>query len=209
MRTFLKIISYVFQPLLMPLFGIILLLRLPVFMFFPTGYHIIAIVGTLLFTGILPAVPVLLMMRKGQIKDMFISRREERTMPYLFSMLAYVFWVLFLLRTLHFPMSLLVFAIGCVVSIFAMVFINLKWKISAHATGVGGLAGGIFGVCYQMGINPVWLFVLAIVVSGLVMISRVYLKAHTLGQVLAGFLLGFILVFVPGLFFLNEKIIIL
>lgn len=201
MRTFFKTISYTFQPLVMPLIGIILLLRTPVFMCFPPAYHIIAIVGTLLFTGILPAIPVLLMMKKGQVKDLFISKREERTMPYLFSMLAYVFWVLFLSRTLHFPRELLVFAIGCVVSIFIMVLINLKWKISAHATGIGGLVGGIFGVCYQMALNPIWLFVLAVIISGLVLISRVYLKAHTLGQVLAGFALGFIIVFVPGLFF--------
>jgi len=186
---------------LMPLLGIILLLRTPVFVYFQPVYHIVAIVGTLIFTGILPAVPVLVLMRKGQVKDLFISKREERTMPYLFSMLSYVFWVLFLLRNLHFPLSLLVYAIGCAVSIFVMVLINLKWKISAHATGVGGLLGGIFGVCYQMALNPVWLFILAILISGLVLISRVYLKAHTLGQVLAGFSLGFILVFVPGLFF--------
>lgn len=185
----------------MPLFGIIILLQTPVFKFFPLWYHVIAISGTILFTAILPALPIVWMMRKGEIHDMFISKREERTMPYLFSLLSYVFWVLFLSRTLHFPMSLLVFAIGCVVSIFVMVLINLKWKISAHATGIGGLAGGIFGVCYQMAINPVWLFVIVIIVSGLVAISRIYLKAHTISQVIAGFLIGFLVVFVPGLFF--------
>lgn len=201
MRTFLKIISYTFQPLLMPLLGIILLLQMPIFKYFPINYHIIAIVGTLLFTGILPAVPILMMMRKGQVKDLFISKREERTMPYLFSMLSYVFWVLFLSRTLNFPPNLLIYAIGCVVSIFVMVVINLKWKVSAHTLGVGGLVGGIFGVCFQMAINPVWLFTTAILISGLVAVSRLYLKAHTLGQVIVGFILGFILVFVPGLFF--------
>ncbi|MGC3977117.1 MAG: hypothetical protein QM751_02095 [Paludibacteraceae bacterium] len=201
MRTFLKIISYVFQPLLMPLYGIIILLQTPVFRLFSSWYHFIAIVGTILFTGILPALPIAWMMRKGEIHDVFISKREERTVPYLFSFLSYVFWVLFLGRTLNLPMTLLIYPIGCVASIFAMMLINLKWKISAHLTGVGGLTGGIFGVCFQMALNPVWLFVAAIIISGTVGISRVYLKAHTLGQVIAGFLLGFIFVFVPGLFF--------
>lgn len=201
MRTFLKVISYVFQPLLMPLYGIIILLQTPLFQYFTFWYHVIAIGGTILFTAILPALPIVWMMHKGDIKDLFISKREERTMPYLFSMLAYVFWVLFLWRTLNFPLSLLIYPIGCVVSIVAMTFINLKWKVSAHLTGIGGLIGGIFGVSYQMALNPLWLFILAIVISGLVAISRVYLKAHTMGQVIVGFLLGFILVFVPGLFF--------
>lgn len=209
MKTFLKIISYVFQPLVMPLFGIMLLMQIPINQLFPNAlllinestYKTIAIAGTLLFTAVLPALPILIMMRRGQIKDLFISKREERTMPYLFSMLAYVFWVLFLWRTLQFPMYLLIYTIGCVVSVFIMTLINLKWKISAHMTGIGGLAGGIFGVCYQMALNPVWLFALVIVVSGLVAISRLYLKAHTPGQIIAGYLLGFLLVFVPGLFF--------
>ena len=186
----------------MPLFGIIILLQTPFFNYLPVTYHVIAIVGTLLFTGILPAVPILMMMRKGQVKDLFISKREERTMPYLFSMLSYVFWVLFLSRTLHFPPNLLIYAIGCVVSIFVMVVINLKWKVSAHTLGVGGLVGGIFGVCLQMATNPVWLFVTAILISGLVAVSRLYLKAHTLGQVIVGYILGFVLVFVPGLYFI-------
>lgn len=185
----------------MPLYGIILLMQTPVFQIFPSSYHIIAISGTALFTAILPAVPILWMMRKGDIHDVFISNREERTMPYLFSFLAYVFWVLFLWRTLDFPMYLLIYAIGCIVSIFAMTIINLRWKISAHLTGIGGLTGGIFGVCYQLAINPMWLFVAVILVSGLVAISRSYLKAHTLGQIIVGFMLGFVLVFVPGLFF--------
>ena len=201
MKIFFKIISYVFQPLLMPLFGIILLMQTPVFRIFSSAYHWIVISGTLLFTAVLPALPILMMMRKGHIRDLFISKREERTMPYLFAILAYVFWVMFLWRTLQFPMTLLIYAIGCVFSLFAMTLINLRWKISAHLTGIGGLVGAVFGVCYHMAINPVWLFVTVIIISGLVAISRLYLKAHTLGQVIAGYVLGFIVVFVPGIFF--------
>ena len=201
MNTFLKIISFVFQPLLMPLYGIIILLQTPVFQLLGTNYHIVAIAGTVLFTIILPALPILMMMRKGQIQDIFISKREERTIPYLFSLLAYVFWVLFLWRNLNFPMNLLIYPIGCVASILAMMLINLKWKISAHLVGVGGLVGGIIGVSYQMGVNPVGFIIVALLISGLVAISRIYLKAHTIGQVISGFILGFLFVFVPGLFF--------
>ena len=80
MKTFLKIISYVFQPLVMPLFGIMLLMQIPINQLFPNAlllinestYKTIAIAGTLLFTAVLPALPILIMMRRGQIKDLFI-----------------------------------------------------------------------------------------------------------------------------------------
>ena len=198
MKTFLKIITYIFQPLLMATFGMILLMQLPLFQLFPTSYRIFAILGTVLFTCILPVLTITFMMKNRQISDVFISKREERTMPYLFSLLAYIFWVLFLWRTLQFPMEFVLLAIGSVLSVVLMVFINLKWKISAHTAGMGGLVGGIFGVAYVAAINPVWTIVAAIIISGLVAISRILLKAHTLSQVIGGFILGFLCVFIPA-----------
>ncbi|MHB9054965.1 MAG: phosphatase PAP2 family protein [Paludibacteraceae bacterium] len=197
MKTFLKIITYIFQPLLIPTYGMILLMQLPLFRLFPLSYGTFAIVGTLLFTGILPALPIFFMMRHKQISDIFISKREERTMPYLFSLLAYVFWVLFLWRTLQFPIEFVLLAVGAVISVILMVFINLRWKISAHTAGMGSLVGGICGVAFLTAINPVWLIVIAVVISGLVAISRILLKAHSLSQVIGGFILGSICVYLP------------
>ena len=197
MITFFKIITYIFQPLLIPTYGIILLMQLSLFQLFPTSYRLFAIAGTVLFTCILPSLPILFMMKNRQISDIFISKREERTMPYLFSLLAYIFWVLFLWRTLQFPMEFVLLAIGSIVSVVLMVFINLKWKISAHTAGMGGLIGGIFGVAFVAAINPVWIITAAIIIAGLVAISRILLKAHTLSQVIGGFFLGFACVFIP------------
>lgn len=179
----------------------ILLMQLPLFQFLGLYYRILAVVGTLLFTGIFPALPILLMMRRGQVRDLFISRREERTMPYLFSLLAYVFWVIFLWRTLSFPLELVAVAIGSVISVILMVFINLKWKISAHAAGMGGFVGSIFAVSYLVQINPLALIIVSLLVSGLVAISRIYLKAHTLSQVIGGFSLGTATVFLSAVIY--------
>ncbi len=185
-----KTISYLFQPLLMPVFGIILLMQIPAFQVMGSSYRTLAIVGTFLFTGLLPALPILLMMRRGQVRDLFISRREERTMPYLFAFLAYIFWVIFLSSTLQFPPELVAVGVGTLLSLISLVFINLKWKISAHAAGVGGFVGSIVAVSWLMSINPVGLIIASLVISGLVAVSRIYLKAHTPAQVIGGFTLG-------------------
>ena len=183
MNTFFKIITYIFQPLLIPTYGIILLMQLSLFQLFPTSYRLFAIAGTVLFTCILPSLPILFMMKNRQISDIFISKREERTMPYLFSLLAYIFWVLFLWRTLQFPMEFVLLAIGSIVSVVLMVFINLKWKISAHTAGMGGLIGGIFGVFFVAAIISVWIITTGIIILGLVFISRILLKTHSITQV--------------------------
>lgn len=200
MRTLYKIISLVFQPLLMPTFGMLLLMNMDIFTALPAVWRWIAIGGTVLFTGILPSLPILMMIRKGEIKDLFISNREERTMPYLFSFLAYIFWSLFMWRTLQFPLFIVAMGMGSAVSIFIIVFINLKWKISAHMAGIGGLTGAIFGVCYKVAINPLWFLILILGISALVAISRIGLRAHTPGQILAGYVVGFLAVFLPCIF---------
>jgi membrane-associated phospholipid phosphatase len=176
-------------------------MNMDIFNILPVVWKWIAIIGTFIFTGIFPALPIFLLMKKGEIHDLFISKKEERTMPYLFSFLAYVFWALFLWRTLQLPMFIVAMAMGSSVSIFIIVLINLKWKISAHTAGMGGITAAIFGICYRTAINPVWLLVLVLAISALVALSRIELKAHTPLQALAGFFTGFLMVFIPGLLF--------
>ena len=201
MKKFYEIISLVFQPLLMPTYAMILLMNMDIFLPLALFWRSVAIVGTMLFTGVFPAIPILLMMKRGEVNDLFISKKEERTMPYLFSFMAYVFWALFMWRTLQFPTFIVAMGMGSALSIFVIIFINLRWKISAHAAGMGGFCASIFGVCYRTAINPVWLFVAVLCISGLVALSRLELKAHTPAQVLAGFLVGFTMVFTPSFFF--------
>ena len=201
MKNFHKVISLIFQPLLMPAYAMILLMNMDIFSVLPLRWRLIAIIGTFIFTGVLPALPIWLLMKKGEVNDLFISKREERTMPYLFSFMAYVFWALFMWRTLQFPTFIVAMGMGSAISIFIIVFINLKWKISAHMAGVGGLCGAVFGVCYRTAINPVWLIAIILFISALVAFARLELKAHTPGQVLAGYVVGFIAVFTPCFFF--------
>ena len=201
MKTFYKAITLIFQPLLMPTFGMIILMNMTFFVGLPPLWRWISIIGTFIFTAVLPAIPILVMLRKGEINDLFISKKEERTMPYLFSFLAYVFWSMFMWRTLQFPMFIVAMGIGSAISIIAITVINLKWKISAHLGGVGGLTGAVFGVCYRMAINPLPFLIVILAISALVALARLELKAHSPGQVLAGFVVGFLSVFLPCIFF--------
>lgn len=200
MKTFYNLISIVFQPLLMPTMGMLVLINMDVFSLLSLSWRMVAVLGTFVFTGIMPAVPILLMIKRGEVKDVFISRREERTVPYLFSFISYLFWTIFLWKTLQLPLFMVAMGMGTAFSILAITVINFKWKISAHLSGVGGLAGGMFGISYRLAYNPVWLFVLIIAVSALVALSRIELKAHTPSQALAGFTLAFVSVFVPCMF---------
>lgn len=195
MNRFYNIVSVVLMPLFMPLFGIVFLFQLKEFSYLPALFKGVAIGGTVLFTVIFPLLPILLMMKKGSIDDFFISKKEQRVFPYLFSFLAYVFWTYFFWRTLQMPSYVVALAGGSALSVLILMAVNVKWKISAHMTGIGGLVGTVCGLCYRLAHNPVALILLLVFLSVLLGLSRVELKAHTPAQVLAGFTVGFLSVF--------------
>lgn len=200
MQKFYRIISIVFIPLLMPTYGMLLLFQTESFKYLSTSFKSTTIGGTFLLTVILPLIPILIMKKKGMVSDLFISDKNERVMPYLFTFMSYALWAFFLWRLVEMPMYVTALAFGSTVSVFISVLINIRWKISAHMVGIGGLTGGLFGICYYLAINPMWLFILIIFLSILVGLARIEEKEHTPSQVLAGFVLGFLSVFLFVLF---------
>jgi hypothetical protein len=177
-----------------------MLVSLPEFRAVPIAWRVVAIIGTLLFTGIFPAIPIGIMLKRGEVHDVFISRRRERTLPYLFSLLSYFAWTFFLWR-IAVPSFIFWMGIGATFAIIIIIAINFLWKISAHMSSMGALAGGVFGVSYQLAYNSLLVLAGVLFISALVTVARLELKAHTPFQTLAGFSLGFLLIFLPCLWF--------
>ncbi len=199
MQRFYNIVSIVFVPLLIPTYGMLLIVNMDVFSILPFVWKAYAVGGTVFFTLIMPMVPIAMMIKKGSVSTVMISKKEERTVPYLFTFIGYCCWVFFLWKNMHLPPFLLGMAIACTSSILIVTVINLKWKISAHMSAMGGLLGGVIGVSFRMGLNPLWLIGTVILLSGLVGLARLELKAHNPWQVVAGFSLSFMLVLLPCL----------
>ena len=69
--------------------------------------------------------------------------------------------------------------------------VNLRWKLSEHMAGIGGVSGGIVAFSVLFVFNQLgWLF-LFIIVSGVFGSARLVLRLNSLGEVLCGFRLGF------------------
>ena len=136
MKSVATIISYIFQPLLIPLYGMLLFFYLSPFALLPVSvaYKLLALGGTFFFTALIPGLSVLYMMKTGQISDIFISNRRQRTLPYVYTLISYLFWIYFLWKTMLLSTLLVVVAAGAVVGLILVMFINTKWKISAHLT---------------------------------------------------------------------------
>ncbi len=165
----------------------------------PRQYILLCIIGTIVLTLIIPAILLLFMWRKGYIDSLHISKANQRTAPYIYTLICYSFWAYFLHFTMHLPILVLGIALGVIGVLLIVAIINLKWKISAHLAGLGGLLGGVCSFAIYYATLPMGLIIAILILALLLMYARIYLNAHTPSQVVCGFLLGLIGTFTPTL----------
>ncbi|MEA4917423.1 hypothetical protein [Proteiniphilum sp.] len=196
MKSIAHLISTIFQPLLMPTYGVMLLFVYTYFgITYPHQFWLI-ITPVILFSFAIPAILIFILYKIGVISDLSLKVRRERIYPYMITLLSYSVMIFFYYR-MHMPLWFLMIMISSVAIMFVAILITLKWKISAHMFGIGGLIGGAMSVSYFVeNSNPYFMFMGLFIIAGLVGTSRLILRRHTLAQVVAGFLLGLLFSFV-------------
>ncbi len=195
MKSIAHVISTVFQPLLMPTYGVVLLFVYTYFGVIYTRQFWLIISPIVLFSFVIPAILIFMLFRMGVISDLSLTKRRERFFPYLITLLSYTAMMLFYYR-MNMPKWFLLMIAASIVIMIIAILITLRWKISAHMFGIGGLIGGAMSVSYFVErSNPYYMFMGLFILAGLIGTSRLILKRHTLGQVIAGFLLGLLVSF--------------
>jgi membrane-associated phospholipid phosphatase len=154
-------------------------------------------------TALIPATTLFLFSKLGIIKSVRIEEQRERNFPLLLGSLIY-FGTFYLLRNKDIPVFILLFLLGAILGILISLVVNLRWKISLHMIGIGGLCGGLTVIYYylQEG-NPLWLGVW-FMLAGILGTARLIVNAHTPLQVLAGFVLGFAAEFLLAFFVISR-----
>ncbi|GAB4098492.1 phosphatase PAP2 family protein [Sinomonas halotolerans] len=134
------------------------------------------------FTCVLPFGILLALVRAGRVVDHHVSERSQRA-PVLAMALVCVLVGLGTLALAGAPASTLAMTTATVAGIALLAIVSLWWKLSGHASAVAAAA---LGTVLLLG--PAWWPVLVVVPA--VGWARVMLGAHTVGQVLAGFVVG-------------------
>lgn len=193
--------SILLYPMWMPLYGVILfcLAARKLLPILPASYMGMCIAGTAVLTLIIPIILLVFLWRKGYIDSLHIDNAKQRTTPYIYTLICYVFWAYFVRVTVKMPTFMLLVVIGAMVALLAVTIINHWWKISAHLTGIGGLLGGICSFALNYSILPLILIISVLLLALLLMYARIYLQAHTPMQVVCGFLLGLLCTCIPTL----------
>ena len=188
-------LSTALSPLLMPTYGVFIVFWVSVLCLLPYGTRVSVLLMCMGITCILPLIFLSVLRHFKLVKSIHVNIREQRLFPYLFTALCYLL-AAFYLYYRHSPQWFVMFMVGSAVTVLLMALINLKWKISAHMAGIGGIVALIFQIHVQgvSAFDLFWLQGLSIVVAGLLGSARMVLRRHDLWQVLAGVVVGFLCV---------------
>lgn len=204
MELFSKIASWVFLPLLMPVFA------MAAVMFIPSGYAFeelksismftldirekgIILIFYFIFCVFLPGLSFVIMRFSGIVSTTEMDDRKERWLPMattiLYSGVLYYFMLARYGETIvpKYPVNL---ALSGVVVSLCFIPLNSWRKVSVHAAGAGIFTGFLIAFLAQHTYFSVWLAPLALVVSGTVMSARLYLSKHSLTEVSVGWSVG-------------------
>ena len=197
--------SWVFLPLLMPSYGILISLFVPAYStniemtslyFAPIESKWALFTIFFLFSVVAPGVSFILLHRFKVISTIDIERQGERSLP-LVIMFVYSLVLFFLLvykagaGTLPRYFYALPLSGVAVTSIFLL--INRWIKISLHGAGAGILLGFLIIFTRAQDAFSIWWVLSALLAAGLTMAARLYLRKHTSLEVYTGFVFALLI----------------
>jgi len=186
-----QIISILFHPILIPTYGLMLLFSINSYFTMQIMLKARFALTLMMFSSTV-AIPLILFViykRKGIITDFYMKDKEERIYPYLSLTIIY-FLLYYLFAKTELPVVFSFFMLVITIISLAIFFINLKWKISAHTTAMGGLTSMMIGLSYKFEANMFPTIVLLILCCGIVGFARLKSNAHKPSEVYTGYLLG-------------------
>ncbi|MBE6196675.1 MAG: hypothetical protein E7137_06225 [Rikenellaceae bacterium] len=189
------LLSTLLHPFFVPLYALLVLLSGSLLLT-STKLYLVGVI--LLYTFALPTFMLLLLRHLGHLSGYRIDNRRERILPLMLGTLSYLLCALTLLKL---PVAMLLHKMmfGAALCQLFCLLVTLRWKISLHLTAQGGLVA-FFSILTIAGNGRMLLPLLfSVLCSGLLSSARLYLGCHNGWQVLAGFMSGFLIMFLTVL----------
>ncbi len=193
MTSLARIISYIFHPLLVPTYGMLILFGINThsMLIIPYDSKVFLISFVFISTFIFPALLILLLKRFGVIGTFQMDTQKERVLPILLVSIAF-FVTYYFFKYVGLMGLLTLFMAGSTLLVLISLLVNYATKISLHLIAWGGLLGTLIGFSVKYNYDLSITTGLIIILTGIIASSRLKLNAHSPFQVYLGFLIGLI-----------------
>ena len=192
-RRLANFLSIILHPVLMPTYALLIIFQLKTYIAFSTPFQVKAALYIVIVfnTLVMPVVISYILITRGYIKSFEMQRRQERIIPFI-SNLALMLIAYYMLTKVVVPKIFYLLLLGAAGSVLIAILINIKWKISIHMIGIGGIVGMLFGMSTFLLADLRIPILISIFVAGLLGTARLALNAHRPAEIYAGFLVGFL-----------------
>jgi len=189
-----RVITLLFHPIFMPLFGMYLMLGADTEIRDLTTPKMRT--GIFMLLGILIAAPVLstlVMFSFRLVKNLEFVKPSERMAPFIATAAFYIMAYVMLLKGKS-VMHPIIFSClsAAIVAMVLSLLITTRFKISMHAMGISGVVGMLYALTETVFFRDMTLIALLLCAVGLVGAARMIRGVHTFPQILAGAALGFV-----------------
>ena len=189
-----RILSFIFHPLFMPLYGLVILMSAPTFLkYLPPAAKRVLFLVVLVNNVLVPLLLLPFLRMRNFISSYHLEDRRERIVPMLTASMLY-FTTSFIVLRYQIPFFIKSFIFATAVLSIVVSMINFWWKISIHAAGAGALTATVFSLWVKMYTPLPWHLAAVVVLSGFILAARLKLNSHNPLQVWLGYLTGLLII---------------
>jgi hypothetical protein len=186
-----RIISVAFHPLLMPLYGMMIIFTAPTFFWYvPLRIKLTLLLIVMTDTILIPVSLLPFFMHRNIIRSWFLETRKERIAPLITVSICYIV-TSYIFVSLQIPIFIKAYIFSATFVVICVTVINIWWRISVHSVAAGALLGVVFMLSFVMGVSLTWFILPVLLVTGMILTSRLFLNSHNSLEVYSGFLCGF------------------
>lgn len=186
-----RVISGILTPFSIPFLAFLVLFLFSYLRIMPLPYKLIVLGIVYCFTILMPTITIFLFRKINGFAPHDLSDRKKRYIPFVLTIISYIFCLLMMHR-LNIPWYMTGIILAALIMQVICIVVNLKWKLSEHMAGMGGIVGGLISFSALFEYNPIWWLCIFIIIAGVLGSARIILRHHTLGEVLYGFAVGLI-----------------
>ncbi|HLO74195.1 MAG TPA: hypothetical protein VK164_09700 [Flavobacterium sp.] len=189
LKKLLPVFSYIFHPIFVSIYGTLFFFLITSNFYYDSQIYITLLQVTIL-TLLLPLSMYFLFRLLGVVSSFTEASLTERRMPIAVQAILLFVLIKYSVSKEIFTELYFFFLGGLFSAVLVLASVMLKFKASLHMIGVSALTAFVYGLSVYYQLPFVNLIAFCIVCMGLVASSRLYMKAHTPIELIAGIAIG-------------------
>ncbi len=189
MKKILPLFSYLFHPLFISVYAVIL--------FFLYGKHTftyeevyLVIIQIVIITIFIPVTVYYLLLSLNFVDSIMLAHKNQRRLPLLIHAVLLLILIRKSITMDYFPILYFFFLASLISTFLAFLFLFTKYKVSLHQLAISSFTVFVVAISLHFNVRMLEVIIPLIICNGLVASSRLVMKAHTNTELILGGLIG-------------------